>query len=122
MDDHRSPATIIALVILLGAIVGAAYATEVFDDLYYAPICRRYAEVTQLEFVAVVGVTRHTPLHCSFNLYYDDGSLRAVVDVPMSRIHKTPAEYLLGPLRWAILVGLVVPAVWLARNMLRHDD
>jgi hypothetical protein len=122
MDDHRSPQMAIALVVVLGAIVAGALATRAFDEMYFAPLCRRHGEATQMEFVSLSSGYRRQPLSCVFNLYYEDGSLRASVNVPLSSIQQSPVEYALGSLRWTILVGLVLPAVWLARKVIAHDD
>jgi hypothetical protein len=121
MDGRNSLVTVVLLVVVLGAIVGSAFATRAFDNYYYGPLCQRYAEETGMEFLSVGGGTRRSRLHCTFMLYNDDGSFRAMVDVPMSRIQPWPANYLVGSLRWAIMLVVIVPAVWLARQFSDDD-
>jgi hypothetical protein len=122
MHDRRSPLSVIALLVILGAIAAGAFATQTFDEVYFGPICQRHADATQTEFVLVSGGYRRAPLHCVFNQYFENGQLQARVEVPLSRIQKAPIEHLFGLLRWAILVGFVLPSVWLAQRLVRHYD
>src|SRR5688500_8987220 len=122
MHDRNSLPTFIGVVVILAAIVAGAYATRTFDEVYLGPICRRYADATQMEFVQVAGGYRREPLYCVFKQYEDNGQLRARVEVPLLGMQKSPFEQLLGLLRWIIPVGLVLPTVWLARRLVRHHD
>jgi hypothetical protein len=121
MDDRRSVVTAGLFVLVIGAIVGSAFATRAFDNFYYGPLCRQYAEETGLEFVSVGGGTRRSRLHCTFMLYNDDGTVRAVVDVPVGRIQAGPLNFLVGNVRTALLIVIIVPAVWLARQFSDDD-
>src|SRR5687767_2465389 len=112
MHNRHSLPTIIALLVILAVLVAGAYATRNFDEVYFGPICQRYADATQMEFVLVAGGHRREPLYCVFNQYEDNGQLRAQVEVPLSGIQKSPFEQLFGVLRSLVLVGLVLPTVW----------
>jgi hypothetical protein len=118
-DRHLLP-TFIGVLVILAALVAGAYATRTFDEVYFGPICRRYADATQMEFVKVAGGYRREPLYCVFNQYEDNGQLRAQVDVPLSRMKKSAFEQLFGLLRWLISIGLILPTVWLARRLVRR--
>jgi hypothetical protein len=71
-DRHLLP-TFIGVLVILAALVAGAYATRTFDEVYFGPICRRYADATQMEFVKVAGGYRREPLYCVFNQYEDNG-------------------------------------------------
>jgi hypothetical protein len=108
--------------VVLGGIVAFAFAQRAFDRWYYEPICRRYGEARQMEFVSVLGGGRRDGLRCVFNLYYADGAYQATVDVPVSRATATPAEYWLGNARWLIALVLLAPMVWVGRKLSGGDD
>jgi hypothetical protein len=121
MDGLRSGLTVVLFVVVMAAIVGSAFATSAFDDYYYGPLCQRYGDETGMEFVSVIGGTRRSQLRCTFRLYNDDGSFRAMVDVPVGRIQGWPVNIAMGSLRWLIMAGVIVPAVWLAQKF-KDDD
>jgi hypothetical protein len=73
-------------------------------------------------FVALSSMGRSSGLRCTFDLYHADGTFRARVDDPISRIPKTPAETLASSLRWLILPVIVLPALWFGSRLRKHDD
>ncbi len=99
-----------------------AFAQRAFHTYYFSPTCQRYAEETGMEYVSVSGGTRYNPLRCTFNLYNDDGSFRARVDVPVSRMGRSPLVWLGSGVQWVLAGAFLLPAVWLARKLARHDD
>jgi hypothetical protein len=44
------------------------------------------------------------------------------VHVPISSMQLTPVERFLGITRWFLIVGILIPGVWLARRLAGMDD
>jgi hypothetical protein len=122
MKGRHTPLTTLTAVLILSVIIVAALVVWSFDRLYFGPVCRRYGEANNMVFVSVSGGRRNGGLRCTFDLYHADGTFRARVDIPLSRVDKTPAETLASSLRWLILPILVLPAVWIGSRVLKHHN
>jgi hypothetical protein len=112
-----------ALLVILGAIIVMAFIIFRFDNFYLKPICLRFGEEKQMEYESYHASSRYErSTYCRYRLYHDDGSYKTTVHVPISSMQLTPVERFLGITRWFLIVGILIPGVWLARRLAGMDD